>query len=48
MVGGLALQQLCCSGCAPLLGGAAGGVLYRTLFVTVPAKPDMTGEPDRP
>jgi aquaporin Z len=41
IVGGLALQQLWLFWVAPLIGGAIGGVLYRTLFEE--AKPDIAG-----
>jgi len=44
LVGGLALQQLWLFWLAPLLGGAAGGVLYRMLFIEARAKPDIVGE----
>src|SRR6185503_8468665 len=40
IVGGLALQQLWLFWLAPLVGGAIGGVIYRTLVAEPPAKPD--------
>jgi aquaporin Z len=42
-VGGLALQQLWLFWLAPLIGGLAGGLAYRILFVEAPAKPDISG-----
>jgi len=44
IVGGLALQQLWLFWVAPLLGGAAGGALYRALFAERPARPDVAGD----
>jgi aquaporin Z len=44
LVGGLALSQLWLFWVAPLLGGAAGGILYRLLFVEARLKPDISGE----
>ena len=44
LVGGLALQQLWMFWLAPLLGGAIGGVGYRTLFSESPARPPIEGE----
>jgi aquaporin Z len=43
VVGGLALQQLWLFWLAPLIGGGAGGLLYRLLFIEAPRKPDITG-----
>jgi len=43
MVGGVALQQLWLFWAAPLVGGAIGGLLYRTLFIQAPIKPDIVG-----
>jgi aquaporin Z len=49
IVGGLALQQLWLFWLAPLAGGAAGGLLYRLLFVEARSEPDITGTAaDRP
>jgi aquaporin Z len=47
MVGGLALQQLWVFWVAPLLGGAAGGGLYRFLFTEAPERPDIRGEGEK-
>jgi aquaporin Z len=44
LVGGLALSQLWLFWVAPLLGGAAGGILYRLLFVEARLRPDISGE----
>jgi aquaporin Z len=44
MVGGLALQQLWLFWLAPLLGGAAGGLAYRLLFIEARARPDIVGD----
>jgi aquaporin Z len=47
-VGGLALQQLWLFWVAPLIGGLAGGALYRALFADEADRPQITGEkPDR-
>lgn len=43
IVGGLALQQLWIFWLAPLVGGAIGGVLYRTLSPEAAAEPDIEG-----
>jgi aquaporin Z len=48
LVGGLAVQQLWLFWVAPLLGGAAGGALYRFLFTQASALPDIRGEDGRP
>jgi aquaporin Z len=45
MVGGLALQQLWLFWVAPLIGGIAGGIAYRSLFVEAPGRPDISGAP---
>ena len=47
IVGGLALQQLWLFWLAPLAGGVVGGMLYRTLFDTAAAKPDIVGDAAR-
>ena len=44
LVGGLALSQLWLFWVAPLLGGAAGGLLYRLLFIEARLRPDISGE----
>lgn len=44
VVGGLALQQLWLFWLAPLIGGAVGGLLYRTLGADTFPKPDIRGE----
>jgi aquaporin Z len=47
-VGGLALQQLWLFWVAPLIGGLAGGALYRALFADAADRPQITGDkPDR-
>jgi aquaporin Z len=47
MVGALAIQQLWLFWVAPLVGGAAGGVLYRFLFNEAAVLPDIRGEEGR-
>ena len=42
LVGGLALSQLWLFWVAPLIGGAVGGLLYRSLFTE--SRPDIEGE----
>ena len=44
VVGGLALQQLWLFGLAPLVGGAVGGWLYRTVGVDSFPKPNLEGD----
>ena len=44
VVGGLALQQLWLFWLAPLIGGAVGGLLYKTLGADSFPKPDIGGE----
>jgi len=44
VVGGLALQQLWLFWLAPLIGGAVGGLLYKTLGADNFPKPDIGGE----
>ncbi|MBO9696044.1 MAG: aquaporin Z [Sphingopyxis sp.] len=44
VVGGLALQQLWLFWLAPLIGGAVGGLLYKTLGADNFPKPDIRGE----
>src|SRR5213595_770758 len=45
LVGGMALQQLWMFWVAPLVGGAIGGLIYRTLFTESAIRPDIEGEP---
>ena len=44
VVGGIALQQLWLFWVAPLIGGAVGGLLYKTLGADTSAKPNIEGE----
>jgi len=44
IVGGTALHQLWMFWAAPLIGGAIGGIVYRSLFAEAPARPDIEGE----
>ncbi|SNS73449.1 aquaporin Z [Sphingopyxis indica] len=44
VVGGLALQQLWLFWLAPLIGGAVGGWLYRTVGADTHPKPDIEGQ----
>jgi len=44
IVGGTALHQLWIFWAAPLIGGAIGGIVYRSLFAEAPARPDIEGE----
>ena len=44
VVGGLAFQQLWLFWVAPLIGGAAGGWLYKTLGADSFPKPNIEGE----
>ena len=44
VVGGLALQQLWLFWVAPLIGGALGGWLYRTIGADSTARPNIEGE----
>ena len=48
IVGGLALQQLWLFWVAPIIGGALGGIIYRTLApAAARTEPDITGTADR-
>jgi len=44
IVGGTALHQVWMFWAAPLIGGAIGGIVYRSLFAEAPARPDIEGE----
>ena len=44
VVGGIALQPLWLFWVAPLIGGAVGGLLYKTLGADTSAKPNIEGE----